>query len=72
MGRQARIPGPAAAQLHDGAAAGPVAGQTAQRRGADVAADMTKARSQADMPSIRAIASSAPYGCRYGSQRGSL
>lgn len=27
---------------------------------------------QAEMPSIRAIASSAPYGCRYGSQRGSL
>ena len=27
---------------------------------------------QAEMPSIRAIASSAPYGCKYGSQRGSL
>jgi hypothetical protein len=26
----------------------------------------------AEMPSIRARASSAPYGCRYGSQRGSL
>lgn len=26
---------------------------------------------QAEMPSIRARASSAPYGCRYGSQRGS-
>jgi len=27
---------------------------------------------QAEMPSIRANASSAPYGCKYGSQRGSL
>lgn len=35
-------------------------------------ADTVMARSQADLPSIRAMASSAPYACRYGSQRGSL